>query len=75
MEKIAIIEIKTSSVNLNIVDVVRNKYFEISRVIEMPINLTKDFYSDMFIKPTVIKEINEIITEKRRFLENGRERI
>ena len=25
----------------------------------MPINLTKDFYNDMFIKPTVIKEIKE----------------
>ena len=24
----------------------------------MPINLTKDFYADMFIKTTVIKEIN-----------------
>jgi len=71
LEKIAIIEIKTSSVNLNIVDVVRNKYFEISRVIEMPINLTKDFYSDMFIKPTVIKEINEIIKVYKQIIEKS----
>ena len=61
MEKIAIVEIKTTNVKLQLLDVVSNKYFEISRQIEMPINLTKDFYCDMFIKPTVVKEINEIL--------------
>ena len=44
LEKIAVIEIKTSSVNLELVDTISNKHFEVSRVIEMPINLTKDFY-------------------------------
>ena len=62
MEKLAVIEVKTTSVKLQLVDIVSNKYFETSKVVEMPINLTKDFYSDMFIKPTVIKEINEIVS-------------
>lgn len=69
VEKIAVIELKTTSVNLNLVDIVRNKYFEISRTIEMPINLTKDFYNDMFIKPTVVKEINEILKVYKQIIE------
>ena len=71
MEKIAVIEIKTTSVKLQIVDVVRNKYFEVSRVVEMPINLTKDFYSDMFIKPNVIKEINDILAVYKKIVEQN----
>lgn len=69
MENIAVIEIKTTSVKLQIVDVIRNKYFEISKVMEMPINLTKDFYGDMFIKPTVIKEINNILLMYKKIIE------
>lgn len=69
MEKIAIIEIKTTSVKLQIVDIVRNKYFEVSRVIDMPINLTKDFYTDMFIKTTVIKDINNILAVYKQIIE------
>lgn len=69
MEKIAIVEIKTTNVKLQLLDVVSNKYFEISRQIEMPINLTKDFYCDMFIKPTVVKEINEILKVYKKIIE------
>ncbi|MGN0961791.1 MAG: hypothetical protein ACI4PF_06325 [Christensenellales bacterium] len=69
MEKIAVIEIKTTSVKLQIVDVIRNKYFEISKVMEMPINLTKDFYGDMFIKPTITKEINNILLVYKKIIE------
>lgn len=69
MEKIAVIEIKTTSVKLQIVDVIRNKYFEVSKVMEMPINLTKDFYSDMFIKPTIIKEINATLAVYKQIIE------
>lgn len=69
MEKIAVIEIKTTSVKMQIVDVIRNKYFEISKVMEVPINLTKDFYGDMFIKPTVIKEINGILAVYKKIIE------
>jgi hypothetical protein len=60
LEKIAVIELKTTSVKLRIVDVVRNKLFATSRTLEMPINLTKDFYGDLFIKPNVIKEVTNI---------------
>ena len=35
----------------------------------MPINLTKDMYNDMFIKPTVIKEINSILSIYKRMIE------
>ena len=69
MEKIAVIEIKTTSVKLQIVDIIRNKYFETSRVIDMPINLTKDFYGDMFIKPNVTKDINNILTVYKQIIE------
>ena len=58
MEKIAVIELKTTCVKLQIVDVCRNKYYQTYKIIEMPINLTKYMYNDMFIKPTFIKEIN-----------------
>ncbi|MBE5758145.1 MAG: hypothetical protein E7345_04420 [Clostridiales bacterium] len=71
MEKIAVIEIKTTSVKLQIVNVARNKYFEIDKVLEMPINLTKDFYSDMFIKPNVIKEINDILSVYGKIIEQN----
>jgi len=71
LEKIAVIEIKTTNVKLQLVDVVSNKYFEVSRVIEMPINLTKDFYSDMFIKPTVVKEINDILKVYKQIIETN----
>ena len=37
----------------------------------MPINLTKDFYSDMFIKPNVIKEINEILVVFKKIAEQN----
>lgn len=70
MEKIAVIELKTTSVKLQIVDICRNKYYQTYKTIEMPINLTKDFYSDMFIKTTVIKEINAILAVYKKIIEN-----
>lgn len=71
MEKIAVIEIKSTCVKLQLVDVVRNKYFRVSHVTEMPINLTKDFYADMFIKTTVIKEISNILAIYKRIIETN----
>lgn len=71
MEKIAVIEIKTTCVKLQIVDIIRNKYFQISKIIEMPINLTKDFYGDMFIKPSVTKEINNILLVYKKIIETN----
>ena len=70
MEKIAIIEIKTMSVKLQIYDVVRNKYFALSKTIDMPINLTKDFYNDNFIKPNIVKDINSILVVYKAIIES-----
>lgn len=69
MEKIAVIEIKTMSVKLKLYDVSRNKYFALSKVVEMPITLTKDFYGDHFIKPTVIKDITSILNVYKSMIE------
>jgi len=69
VEKVAVIEIKTTCVKLQLVDIIRNKYFQTSKVMEMPINLTKDFYSDMFIKPSVTKEINNILLIYKKIIE------
>lgn len=69
MEKVAVIELKTTNLKLQIVDVCRNKYYQICKTIEMPINLTKDMYGDMFIKPTVIKEINSILAIYKKIIE------
>ena len=70
MEKIAIIEIKTMSVKLQIYDVVRNKYFALAKTIDMPINLTKDFYNDNFIKPNIVKDINGILAVYKSIIES-----
>ena len=70
LERVAVVELKTTCVKLQIVDVIRNKYFQNRKTIEMPINLTKDFYGDMFIKPTVIKEINSILGIFKRIIED-----
>ena len=71
MEKIAVIEIKTTSVQLKLMDMVTNKYYQPSRTIEMPINLIKDFYTDMFIKPTVVKEINDILKVYKQIIDSS----
>ena len=71
MEKIAVIEIKTTSIQLKLIDMVSNKYYQPSRTIEMPINLIKDFYTDMFIKPTVVKEINEILKVYKQIIDTS----
>ena len=69
MEKIAVIELKTTSIQLKLIDMVSNKYYQPSRTIEMPINLIKDFYTDSFIKPTVVKEINEILKVYKQIID------
>jgi len=69
LEKIAVIELKTTCVKMQIVDVIRNKYYQVHKTIEMPINLTKDFYTDYFIKPSVIKQLNGILTVYKKISE------
>lgn len=70
MEKIAVIQIKTTYIKLQIIDIVRNKYYQVHKIIETPINLTKDFYNDMFIKPNIIKDINNILSVYKKIIEN-----
>ncbi len=70
MEKIAVIEIKTMSVKLKMYEVSRNKYFTLSKAVEMPITLTKDFYGDYFIKPSVIKDITNILNVYKSMIES-----
>ena len=70
LEKIAVIELKTTSVKMQIVDIVRNKLFEPTKTLEMPINLTKDFYGDLFIKSNVIKEITNILLVFKKIIES-----
>lgn len=71
LEKIAVIEIKTTSIQLKLIDMVSNKYYQPSRTIEMPINLIKDFYTDSFIKPAVVKEINEILKVYKQIIDTN----
>jgi len=69
LEKIAVIELKTTGIKLQIVDVIRNKYYQVHKTIEMPVNLTKDFYSDYFVKPAIIKQLNGILAVYKRIIE------
>ena len=61
MEKIAILNLNSDSIKMQFVNVNKNKSFAPYKSICMPINLTKDFYGDYFIKPNVIKEIMSIL--------------
>ena len=54
LEKIAILNINSDSVKMQLVKVNKNKSYSSYRKVSMPINLTKDFYGDNFIKPSVI---------------------
>lgn len=69
MEKIAVIELNTNYIKMQQVDVIRNKSFCITDQLVMPINLTKDFYPECFIKPTVLKEVSNILTIFKTILE------
>ena len=71
MEKIAVVELKTTSIQLKLIDVSSNKFYQPSRVIEMPINLIKDFYADLFIKPAVVKEINEVLKVYKQIIDTN----
>ncbi len=57
MEKIAVIKLNPDNIKLQFVKVIRNKSFMIDDEVVMPINLTKDFYVDNFVKPAIIKEV------------------
>ena len=61
MEKIAILNLNSDNIKMQFVNVNKNKSFSPYKSVEMPISLTKDFYSDNFIKTAVSKEILSIV--------------
>lgn len=61
MENIAIILLNSDNVKMQFVHVNKNKSFAPYKTISMPVNLTKDFYSDYFFKPAVIKDVVSIM--------------
>jgi len=69
LEKIAIINLNSDSIKMQFVNVNKNKSFAPYRKVSMPINLTKDFYSDNFIKSAVIKEIMSIVTVYKKMID------
>jgi len=69
LEKIAILNINSDSVKMQLVKINKNKSYSTYRNVKMPINLTKDFYSDYFIKPAVIKDILSIITVYKKMMD------
>lgn len=70
MEKIAVIELETNNVKMQLVNVVKNKYYVVYNEVSMPINLTKDFYEDKIIKPSAVKELNDILKVFKLMLDN-----
>ncbi len=54
---------------MNFVNVVRNKCFAIYRKVEMPVNVMKDFYGDNFVKPAVIKEVENILSVYKKMID------
>ncbi len=57
MEKIALIKMSADNLSVKFVEVNKNKSFVVTNQVSMPVNLTKDFYTDNFIKPSIIKEV------------------
>lgn len=69
MEKIAILKLNPQNIEMNFVDVVRNKSFVNYRKVEMPVNIMKDFYNDNFVKPAVVKEVKGILTVFKKMID------
>ena len=61
LEKLAVVNLSSDNAKLQFVKLTRNKSFVIYDEVKMPINLTKDFYSDYIIKPTIIKEVLQVM--------------
>ena len=66
LEKIAILNLNSDSIKMQFINVNKNKSFSPYKSIEMPINLTKDFYGDNLIKTAVSKEIMSIVKIYRK---------
>lgn len=69
MENIAIVLLNSDSIKMQFVHINRNKSFAPYKTITMPVNITKDFYSDNFFKPAVIKEVVSIIKVYKQMMD------
>lgn len=54
---------------MQFVHIDKNKSFQPYKTVSMPINLTKDFYSDYFLKPAVVKDIVSIMKVYRQMVD------
>lgn len=61
MEKIAVLELDSNKIKMQLVKIIRNRSFSVYNEITMPFNLTRDFYNDYIIKPNIVKELNNIL--------------
>ncbi len=61
MGKIAVVRMSADALNVKFVEVNKNKSFIVYNQVSMPVNLVKDFYSDYFIKPAVVKEVVSVL--------------
>ena len=69
MEKIAILNLNSDSIKMQFLNVNKNKSYSAYKSVSMPINLTKDFYNDNFIKPAVIKDIMSIVLVYKKMID------
>lgn len=69
MEKIAILNLNSDSIKMQFLNVNKNKSYSPYKSVSMPINLTKDFYNDNFIKPAVIKDIMSIVLVYKKMID------
>lgn len=69
MDKIAIIKLNPQNIEMQFVDVVKNKSFVVYRNVSLPVNLLKDFSSDNFIKPAIIKEVKSVLTIFKKMID------
>lgn len=69
MEKIAVINLNSDNIKLQFVKLIRNKSFVIYDEVTMPVNLTKDFYSDYIIKPAIVKEVLNTLTVFKKMID------
>ena len=61
LDKIALVKLSGSDLSVKFIEMTKNKSFVVYNEISMPIELTKDFYEDYFIKPAVVKEVVSIL--------------
>lgn len=54
---------------MQFININKNKSFAPYKSVEMPINLTKDFYSDYFIKPAVMKDVMSIMVVLKKMID------